>query len=78
MSHPCICIFAYLNGFKKGEGVVSRGQGVCDLICRSLFHYYGDYSTILPFKRERGTEKGGRGGQREGERGDNKRERERE
>jgi hypothetical protein len=49
MSHPCTYIFAYLSGFKKGGGVVSRGQGVCNLICRSLFYYYSDYSISLPF-----------------------------
>jgi hypothetical protein len=45
-----------------------------------LFHYYGDYSTIYFFSRE--IERGGqrkRGwGQREGGKGDSKRERQRE
>jgi hypothetical protein len=44
--YPCTCIFAYLSGFKKGgAGLGRRAGGVCNLICRSLFHYYGDYST---------------------------------
>jgi hypothetical protein len=32
---------AYLSGFKKG--------GVCNLICRSLFHCYGDLFYLPPF-----------------------------
>jgi hypothetical protein len=44
--HPYTCIFAYLSGFKKGgAGLGRRAGGVCNLICRSLFHYYSDYST---------------------------------
>jgi hypothetical protein len=70
MSHPCTCIFAYLSGFKKGGGVGKQGsRGVCNLICRSLFYYYGDYSTILLsvfLLRERGErDMRERGGQRE-------------
>jgi hypothetical protein len=39
---------AYLSGFKiRGVGL-GRRAGVCNLIRRSLFHYYGDYSTSLP------------------------------
>jgi len=36
--HAYTYIFAYLSSFKKGGGV-------CNLIYRSLFYYYSDYST---------------------------------
>jgi hypothetical protein len=72
MRHPCICIFAYLSGFKKGGRGRLESRGVCNLICRSLFYYYGDlfyYSTMFPSKREGGSEKeGDRERQRETER----------
>jgi hypothetical protein len=41
----------------------SESKGGCNLICRSLFHYYSDllyYSTVFPSKREGGEE--GEGG----------------
>ena len=38
--------FSYLSGFKRGGIGLSRRAGeVCNLICRSLFHYYSDHST---------------------------------
>jgi hypothetical protein len=36
---------AYLSGFKRGWSRTAGEQGVCNLIYRSLLHYYGDYST---------------------------------
>jgi hypothetical protein len=44
---PLHLYIAYLSGFKRG----GRGRGVCNIICRSLFHYYSDlfyYSTMFP------------------------------
>jgi hypothetical protein len=43
---PLYLYIAYLSGFKRGGAGLSRRAGaVCNFICRSLFHYYGDYST---------------------------------
>jgi hypothetical protein len=36
---------AYLSGFKGGRRARQESRGFCNLICKSLFHYYGDYST---------------------------------
>jgi len=52
---------------QKGGRGRSESRGFCNLICRSLFHYYSDifyYSTVFPSKRrkgesERGRERGG-------------------
>jgi hypothetical protein len=43
---PLHLYIAYLSGFKRGGIGLGRRVGeVYNLICRSLFHYYGDYST---------------------------------
>jgi hypothetical protein len=44
-SPPLYLHIAYLSGFKKG----GRGQGVYNLICRSLFYYYGEVTILLYF-----------------------------
>jgi hypothetical protein len=37
---------AYLSGFKRGgRSARQESRGVSNLIYKSLFHYYGDYST---------------------------------
>jgi hypothetical protein len=34
--------------FQKGGRGRLESRGVCNLICRSLFYYYSNYSTSLP------------------------------
>jgi hypothetical protein len=36
---------AYLSGFKRGGRARQESRGACNLIYRSWFHYYSDYST---------------------------------
>ena len=61
--HTLALAYRLFKQFQKGGGwgVVSRGRGgVCNLICRSLFYYYGDlfyYSTIYFLLKERNRER---------------------
>jgi hypothetical protein len=49
---------AYLSDFKRG----GESKGVCNLICRPLFHYYGNlfyYSTVFPSEKRGDSKKEG-------------------